>query len=655
MTSHNEIDRARSALFHLDAGVDREFWVRIGMAAKAAGLDFEDFHGWSSQAGNYRNEADCRSTWNSFKNGGIGASTLFHLARESGWRDDEDAQPKRTESRQNERSSAKAGDPPLHDPEMLWQACKPATAGHEYIARKLGLPDGLRVYSGQMTIAGHLIDGALVLPARSLSSGALASLQFILPDRKLFLPGCKLPPDACHVIGGKLEGAESVAVCEGVGQAWSAFQATGKPAVVCFGAGRMAGVSDALAGAFPGVRQIIIADTGKETQCEAIARKCSGAWVEMPDGSPQNFDLNDYHKERGLQAVADLLAAAKGYQPRFKLLTARDLANLPPVRWRVRGVLPETGVAAVFGASGSGKSFLVLDLLSAVAAGRPWFGCPAKAGEVLYIGLEGESGIAQRVRAVEAKHGPLSPGFRFLLQRLDIRKASDRADLVRAVKATGWQWGVVCVDTLNQAAPGMDENSSEAMGEAIAAIKAIQAELGGLVLLVHHTGKDAGRGLRGHSSLLAALDSAIGVARDNDMREWKIHKAKDGVDGEAHPFRLEVVEIGQDEDDGEPVTSCVVVPEERADEAVRRVKLPRGGNQKIIWEALGELLKASVDFGKADAPITRPCIELEKAIDLTRSRLTCASDQKTRSARNAITGLVSLGCLKHREGWLWVA
>jgi len=55
----------------------------------------------------------------------------------------------------------------------------------------------------------------------------------------------------------------------------------------------------------------------------------------------------------------------------FVLHTSADLADLPPSQWVVRGVLPASGLAAVFGASGSGKTFLVLDLCAAIAEGRP--------------------------------------------------------------------------------------------------------------------------------------------------------------------------------------------------------------------------------------------------------------------------------------------
>jgi hypothetical protein len=269
------------------------------------------------------------------------------------------------------------------------------------------------------------------------------------------------------------------------------------------------------------------------------------------------------------------------------------------------------------------------------------------------VGLEGEAGISQRIQAHQDKHGPLAAGFRFLLQALDIRKPADRADLVAAARAAGCVGGVLAIDTLNRAAPGADENDSAAMGEIIAATKALQAELGGLVLLVHHTGKDASKGLRGHSSLHAALDAAVEVSRSDDRREWTTAKSKDGSDDQGNPFRLEVVEIGTDED-GDEITSCCVVPEERAADAVGRVKLPTGGNQRIILDALRDLLKESRHFGEAGGPPGRPCVELEEAIDKTRARLACDPDQKRYRAQLAITGLVNRGCIVLREGWLWL-
>ncbi|WP_321899147.1 PriCT-2 domain-containing protein [Paraburkholderia heleia] len=81
-----ELDRARSALFSLDAGGTRADWIRIGMAAKAAGMAEDDFIDWSAQASNFGGERETRTVWRSFRaGGGITAGTLFHAALDAGW------------------------------------------------------------------------------------------------------------------------------------------------------------------------------------------------------------------------------------------------------------------------------------------------------------------------------------------------------------------------------------------------------------------------------------------------------------------------------------------------------------------------------------------------------------------------------------------
>lgn len=338
---------------------------------------------------------------------------------------------------------------------------------------------------------------------------------------------------------------------------------------------------------------------------------------------------------------------------RFALLTPADLKSIPPMRWLVRGCIPETGLGALYGPPGCGKSFLVLDLMGAIAEGRAWFSHDVSAAPCVYVALEGEAGVAQRITAYMTKHGT-PEALRVILTPLDIRLADDRRELAATIKAAGMAGGVLTLDTLNRAAPGADENDSREMGELIAAMKALQADLGGLVLAVHHSGKDAARGLRGHSSLLAALDAVLEVTRQDERREWRLTKAKDGEDGRAHAFRLDVVELGEDAE-GYAITSCVIEPEEAPADSVSRARVPRGGNQRIVWDGLGELMRASPDFGKADAPPSRPCVRLDDAIHSLRGRLPCHTDRQTERTRQAITGLIASGLIHHREGWLWTA
>ena len=124
-----DILRARAALHHLDSGCDRETWVKIGMAAKAAGLEFSDFLLWSKDAPNFKDRADCKAVWNSFKPGTVTAATLFKMAKYAGCTDRIKDYAGRAQSRQNERKES----PPLHDAKALWNACKPVTASYEYI------------------------------------------------------------------------------------------------------------------------------------------------------------------------------------------------------------------------------------------------------------------------------------------------------------------------------------------------------------------------------------------------------------------------------------------------------------------------------------------------------------------------------------------
>ena len=393
-------------------------------------------------------------------------------------------------------------------------------------------------------------------------------------------------------------------------------------------------------------------DGGKEAEAEPIAREVAAQFVTMPDGWPANADANDLAQRDGFDALEALLLAPKVPAQRFRLLGSADLHALPQLAWCVRGGLPSLGRASGYGRSGSGKSFLVLGAAAALADGAEWFGYRVKRAPVVYCALEGEAGFRVRVAAwEEAKGRRLPAGLRLVLQSFKLTDPQDVADLAAAVLTAG-AGAVVILDTLNRAAPEADENASADMGRILEAAKELQRLTGGLVLVVHHTGKDATRGLRGHSSLFAALDAAVEVTREGDRREWKVAKAKDGQDGAGHPFRLDVVDLGED-DEGETVTSCVIAPDESPQD-VTRSRLPKGGNQKVVLDALGELLRKSATFGRAGAPPVRPCVQLEPAVEAIAPRLTCEPKRQKERVRQALTGLTASGVVTCREGWLWL-
>jgi len=289
-------DTARDALFAIPPDLTRDEWVKITMGAHAAGLDFDTFNDWSAQASNY-DPAAARDTWRSIKpSKGIGAGTLFHMARAHGW-----GRSGHTEAKPLRPAPAKRTAKPVQREGMtaaeLWDRFEPATAAHPYILAKAadGVPlDGLRVVPANdgLQVAGERMAGALVVPVLD-ADGLPSSLQFITPPEtaerlkakgkpgKLNLPRASL--NGWFTVGEMLPGGVAY-LCEGIGQAWACWKATGCAAVVCFGWGRVRAVAEALRQRDPTARMVLVPDVGKEEDAEAIARAAGLLVATMPDG-----------------------------------------------------------------------------------------------------------------------------------------------------------------------------------------------------------------------------------------------------------------------------------------------------------------------------------------------------------------------------------
>lgn len=370
--------RALSALCHLDPRMPIDQWHAAGRAAIAAGLSIDDLDNWSSAASNYRGRKDVETQFSKVTpDGGTTEATLFRMALDAGWQDPSKGQPKAAGPRQAIQPEPKVKPPeksqPAPNPAVaeLWGRCEPATAEHPYIVAKRGTHDGLRIVGAgdKAMVAGQSVAGWLAVPVLSLD-GELRTLQLIPPPgigKKLNLPGASFG-DGLFVVGD-IAKSERCYIVEGIGQAWAVHRATGCAAAVAFGAGRMATVAQVLRARHSSLPLVMAPDRGKESQAAEIARAVGGAWVELPDDKPANYDVNDFAAEHGDAALSDLLHQPKTPPMRYRLMRADEVVDAPPLHWLVRGVLPAAGLAALFGASGSGKSFLALDLSAAVAGG----------------------------------------------------------------------------------------------------------------------------------------------------------------------------------------------------------------------------------------------------------------------------------------------
>ena len=235
---------------------------------------------------------------------------------------------------------------------------------------------------------------------------------------------------------------------------------------------------------------------------------------------------------------------------RFILALAAAIINAPQQADAIKGVIPSSGIVVIYGPSGSGKSFLALYMAYILGHGLIFFGFKGQSKFVVYINLEGS--MRTRLDALQTdKKRDIPDNVRFVTEPFHILED------VESLAADIPEGAVIFIDTLNAASPGLDENSSRDMGLILEAAKKLQQITKGLVVIVHHSGKDASKGLRGHSSLYAAMDAVIEVGRNGDSRYWRLAKSKEGRDGIRRGFRLKSVGLGYDED-GEPITSCVV-------------------------------------------------------------------------------------------------
>lgn len=285
-----------------------------------------------------------------------------------------------------------------------------------------------------------------------------------------------------------------------------------------------------------------------------------------------------------------------GPSPRKGLRALRldELQQMPKASWLIKGVLPTQGLACLYGPSGVGKSFALLDMGLSIAGGVEWQGQRVAQAAVIHVAAEGGHGFAQRLEVYGKRHGVDVARLPFFVcpSGFDLRSGPDVAEVVEMaeeVSAQGLRVGLVVVDTLNRVLPGADENAAPDMSAAVAGMAQIAEKLGCLVAIVHHSGKDASKGARGHSCLRAAMDTELSVDRadaDSPLRVIKVTKQRDGADDLKFGFTLEPTFLRYDDDD----LTEIVVPVAMAApvDAVKRVR--RAGRPSAWGPAVQQAL-----------------------------------------------------------------
>lgn len=318
----------------------------------------------------------------------------------------------------------------------------------------------------------------------------------------------------------------------------------------------------------------------------------------------------------------------EGFEGKWPVRSGGDLANEPAPGWLIKGLIPKAELGIIYGPSGSGKSFVLLQLAAHLSLGLEWRGLRVTKTRVLIVVAEGAGGYGARVKALAESLGvqPDDLEVGFITAAPNILETEDVTHVCAAALAVGAQ--MVCWDTYAQVTPGADENSAQDMGRALANLRIVREATAAMNVLVAHAGKDVGKGVRGWSGLHAAADFVIEVVRPEEgPREIKTAKLKDGRDDQSYTFKLEQVVTGVDAD-GDVVTTCLVVPTDETPASSKPAKAGRSLKRRGRFET--HVLEMVETLG------TRDSINLMELVDVCTKALPTAGPGERDTRRQNI-------------------
>ena len=233
----------------------------------------------------------------------------------------------------------------------------------------------------------------------------------------------------------------------------------------------------------------------------------------------------------------------------FKRHSIKDLLNRPPKEWYVNQVFGKGDIGEIFGASGSGKTFITIDLIMSLCTGRAWANSfdVSRPFEVAYCAGEGISGLSARFHSAMDHYGLEDlPNFSFfdeMPQFFGEDGARSISKFVQQCKNSDYSPDILIIDTFHTATQDLDENSTKDAGIVLNACHEAMKQLGCSIIFIHHTNKAGGD--RGSTAFRAAMDFMIKVEAPQQIgRTHKMYcdKLKDGQQWKEKQFDLKSID-----------------------------------------------------------------------------------------------------------------
>lgn len=360
------------------------------------------------------------------------------------------------------------------------------------------------------------------------------------------------------------------------------------------------------------------------------------------------------------------------------LVESWDSIKDEPVEWLVESIVPKKAFVALFAPPASYKSFISLDLAEAIATGRDWMGYKIpKKGAVLYICGEGHGGLGARVKACKIQNkSPDGANLYIIRAQLNLRSSpEDFAELLNAINdliaEIDEPLELIILDTLMRMSGGnFNENSSEDMGGFIAQAGKLQEIYECALMVIHHSGKDVTKGLRGHSSLLGAVDTELEIQRQDSLINASdasvignailtVSKQKDGADSIQIGIEIVLVEIGSSDLGFETTTSLAIRHNQEiagSNSKGNKNNAGSGMNQRLEMDSLMKVIKAKGSYRVVDG-ISRYGVALDDWRAEFWSMKGCSEEDKAAFKKawlRARERLVAVNKVTIGDNWVWL-
>lgn len=210
---------------------------------------------------------------------------------------------------------------------------------------------------------------------------------------------------------------------------------------------------------------------------------------------------------------------------RFHLETEDEMEIEPTVEWLIPDLLPAKSTIMLVGRTQSYKSYLALDMALRVSQTAP----------VVYAGLEGMRTIrGSRRKAWKRKHG-VDRLPNFYTARAPMAAIQDQIiEFGQQLEELPQKPALIVIDTLAKFAGGLDINSHKDASYVIRMAESYRDTFGCSVMLIHHEGKDEGKGAMGSMALHNDIDCYLRCKahREHRLVELSVVKFKDAPEPE---------------------------------------------------------------------------------------------------------------------------